>query len=290
MLLSSHPPRIKRARPLLGTYVSVEAGGVPVPEAHAAIDAAFAEMTLIHRLMSFHGFDSDVSRLNRSAWQRPVAVQTDTAEVLRWARDIAAASTGLFDVTVAVQLVASRLLPWPDDGCVPDGNASWRDIEVTADGYVRFHRPLWIDLGGIAKGYAVDRAVAVLQGCGIDRACVNAGGDLRVIGTGTEPVVLRAGMTDEVAVLEIENASVASSSGREAGRLGPHVHGRRRRHIGQDRFVSVVAEQCVVADALTKVVLAAGARSRDVLRHYGATAYLQNSFGAWYRIGLGAAA
>ena len=289
MLLSSHPPRIRRARPLLGTYVTVDVGAASGTDAHAAIDAAFAEIALLHRLMSFHAFDSDVSRLNRSAWHRPVAVDTRTADVLRWAREIAEASKGHFDVTVAPQLVAARLLPWPDDACFPDANACWRDIEVTADGDVRFQRPLWIDLGGIAKGYAVDCAVAALAERGIERGCVNAGGDLRVIGT-REPIALRSNMTHTVAVLEIEDASVASSSGRDFSARVPHLDGQRRQPVGHDCFVSVVAERCVVADALTKVVLAAGAGSHALLRAYRATAYLQNAVGAWQRIGLEAAA
>ncbi len=294
---SSPPPPTSRARPLLGTFVSVQVRGVPDCYAHSAIDAAFAEVELGHRLMSFHEFDSDVSRINREAWARDVQVHPWTAEVLRRAHAIAAASDGAFDVTVAAELVERGLLPRPDASRSPDAHASWRDIEVTAGGQVRFPRPLWIDLGGIAKGYAVDRAIERLQTFGVGRACVNAGGDLRTIG-GTERVALQPdpGASDTIPVIEIENASVASS-GRGSVRefrgdlqYGPHVDGRWRHTVGLNSFVSVVAERCVIADALTKVVLALGGRSGVLLQCYGATAYVRTASHPWRRFGAEEAA
>jgi hypothetical protein len=119
-----------------------------------------------------------------------------------------------------------------------------------------FAAPLWIDLGGIAKGYAVDRAMEKLRARGAVQACVNAGGDLSVHGPDSESVLLRTGQApgDVVPVLEIENAAVASSGFSTYRSLdpGPHIDGRSRRPTPAGRFVSVVADHCVVADALTK--------------------------------------
>jgi thiamine biosynthesis lipoprotein len=261
--------------------------------AHRAIDAAFEDMMLIHRRMSFHEASSDVSRLNRDAVDHPVVVHHHTLEVLRWARQIAAASRGGFDITVAPQLVAWGLLPSPKGRHRADPDGSWRDVELLADGRVRFHRPVWIDLGGIAKGYAVDCAIERLRTYDVAQACVNAGGDLRVLGPQPELVFLRPASRwhDAIPVVEIQSGSVASSSGHlgrrrhRKGFHGPHVHPVQRCPVGTHSFACVVAARCIVADALTKVALVQGRRSDDVLRRYAARAYIHSARHGWRTFG-----
>lgn len=287
---------MERARPLLGTFVSIKVGGLKEAAAHRVIDEGFAVVARIHALMSFHEADSDVSALNRSAAQRAVTVAPETYDVIRRGLEVAKASNGVFDFTVGAELAAWGFLPRPDGAPEPDPKASWRDIELLdgpRDGQrVRFHRPLWVDLGGIAKGYAVDYAVAKATALGAPQVCINAGGDLRVQGPTAERVALRTGLpSDTVPVVEIENGSLASSGGREHlkrhdGRLvGPHLHGARRAPVGTRSFVSVVAEDCIIADALTKVALARGLKAGPLLRRYGATAYLHNARHGWRVIG-----
>jgi FAD:protein FMN transferase len=286
---SSPPPAVERARPLLGTLVSLRVAGLADAAAHRAIDDAFDAIARVHRLMSFHLPASDVSRLNREAFHRPITVDAETEAVLRHAEAISAGSSGSFDVTVAAHLVDWGMLPAPENAPPPDAAASWRDIELLGQGRVRFHRPLWIDLGGIAKGYAVDRAIECLAQHGVAEASVNAGGDLRILGPKPERILLRAKLkaADRLPVLELANGSVASSTGRAEGarRRGPHVDGRRRRSVGRRSFACVVAPTCVLADALTKVVLAQGARSEPLLRRYGATAHLHSERTGWRSLG-----
>src|SRR5690349_3613722 len=86
---------IRRARPLLGTLVDIRIAADGAAAA-GAIDAAFAAVERVHRLMSFHAADSDLSRLNRSAHERPVRVDPWTFEVLSASRCIAAATGGAF--------------------------------------------------------------------------------------------------------------------------------------------------------------------------------------------------
>ncbi|PYM17175.1 MAG: hypothetical protein DMD81_10050 [Candidatus Rokuibacteriota bacterium] len=251
MRSSSLPSIVERARPLLGTYVAIRVSGVPESCAHGAIDAAFDQIALVHHRMSFHEAESDVSRLNENALRHAVQVHPRTYEVLRWAQQIAEASHGWFDVTVARHLVAWGVLPRPRSAYDPDPRASWRDIELRRDGAVRFHRPTWIDLGGIAKGYAVDRAVELLRASGVPQGCVNAGGDLRVFGPAAERVRLRTGsrVRGVVPVVDVENASIASSgrarrprsiaTGPEPAflvRRGGSLY--RRRRADQDRAVT----------------------------------------------------
>ena len=166
---------IERAQPLLGTLVTIGVRGTDDARAHFALDAAFAAVADVHRLMSFHEPASEVSRLNRDAARGAVRVDARTFEVLHLALGIAAATDGAFDISLAPQLVAQGLLPAPDGAAAPDPRASWRDIELIAPDAVAFHRALWIDLGGIAKGYAVDLAREALFGCGVERAIVSAG-------------------------------------------------------------------------------------------------------------------
>lgn len=287
-------PVIERAQPWLGTVVTIRVEGLPPSRAHAAIEAAFAEIATVHRLMSFHQADSDISRLNRGGSGRPVEVHPYTLEVLQWAMTISTYTKGCFDVSVGAELVEWEMLPPPAGAaCLPEG--CWRDIEIRPDGHVTFHRPVWIDVGGIAKGYAVDRAMECLRGRGATQAVVNAGGDIRVHGRESELIGLKLEFPmNPMPVLELADGSVASSSGhrqrrwRGNGFRGPHLHGVHRSPAPTDRFVSVLAERCVVADALTKVVMAEGRSSLEFLQAFGASAHLYDPGGGWQSLQGGA--
>ena len=292
---ASHTPsprtKIQRARPLLGTLVQIRTEGLEEADANAAISRGFAAIADVHRLMSFHEPGSDVSRLNRTAAAGPVAVDPRTYEVLVWAQTVAEASAGVFDISLGRKLVDWGFLPQPEGAPAPDAAATWRDIILEA-GQVRFLRPLWIDLGGIAKGFAVDQALAAMALPPDIQCCINAGGDLRAAGPAPESVRLRLpGPADMIPVIEIENASLASSSGKEHQReyqglpVVPHVDALTGDPAGRGFFVSVAALQCVMADALTKVVLACGEKSEPLLRRFGAMAYVYGGQGDGQRDG-----
>jgi thiamine biosynthesis lipoprotein len=273
--------RIERAKPLLGTTVSIRVHGLSEWDAHGAIDDAFAEIALVHRLMSFQESESEISRLNRDGFRQTQDVHPATFEVLLWARELAESSAGCFDITVASKLVAWGRLPAPESRYPPDAQASWRDVELKEDCCVRFRRPLWIDVSGIAKGYAVDRAIQTLKHHGGTQAAVNAGGDLSIYGPVPERVNLR---TDQISaasipVLEIQDAAVASS--RTTHLRGSHADPKTGEAVPADRFACVVAESCLVADALTKPVLILQEQSQELLRRYGARAYLHDPIRGW---------
>ena len=241
--------------------------------------------------MSFHRPHSDVSRLNAGALERAVTVDPDTFTVLRHALDMSRASDGAFDITVGGALVALRRLPQPPSRHLPDPAATWREIELIGPDSVRFHRPLWVDLGGIAKGYAVDcgiRRVATEEAIGW---CVNAGGDLRVSGPASRQVVLdnQLGDASLLAVVELRDASLASSGGLRSAppqaAAGPPIHGVTRASLDGNTFVSVVAAEAVIADALTKVVFAQPDRAAAALREFGATAYFHHPSTGWIEMG-----
>jgi len=262
--------------------------------AQNAINAGFETIEKIHKLMSFHEAESDLTALNTTAHQRPVSVHAYTYAVLESALAFARDSKGVFDPTVGYDLVKAGVLPRPNSMQEPDTSACWRDVELLPERYVRFHKPLWIDLGGIAKGFAVDKAVESLAAPPEVQLCVNAGGDLRVSGPAAELVRLDARIGDaEIPVLKIENGSIASSSGYARGgqaepqQAAAHLHGVRRTAVGERSFVSVLAEDCLSADALTKIVLALGPQADAFLWRCGATALLHNARDGWRTLGLG---
>jgi len=281
----------ERCKPLLGTFVSVRIQGLEPATAQAAITAAFVEVASIHRLMSYHQSDSDVSRLNREGHRQAVLVDWRTYEVLRRAAEFSSHSAGVFDVTVASHLVATKQLP-PGSERAPTSGASWQDIELLADGRIRFLRPLWIDLGGIAKGFAVDRAIELLRAFTPAQACVNAGGDLRVLGSSTEQVRLMDGRVRSTVapMVELTNGSVASSGAALDGDRNPelppntHIDGQTRLATRAGRFVTVLAPTCIVADALTKVVMARGLAARRVLQQFTARALFHDSHAGWSEV------
>ncbi|MEZ5458282.1 MAG: FAD:protein FMN transferase [Steroidobacteraceae bacterium] len=287
--------RIERARPGLGTLVRIGVEGCEPPIADRAIDAAFAEIDRLHALLGFHDAGSDVSRLNRmAAVGVPTRVDRDTVVALQHAMQVAQASDGAFDITIAPEAVMAGRLPRPDGAPAPDPAARWTDVRVIDDQHVVFDRPLWIDLGGIAKGLAVDRAFAALQrACAGLQRCnlrVDAGGDLRVAGAPSQRVWLDVPghAADSVPQIDIQDASLASSGPlrHRPTAVDAHWDGRTRAATRTDAFAAVVAAECVIADALTKVVLARGAASHAALCHFGATAWLHLPGKGWQSLGV----
>jgi thiamine biosynthesis lipoprotein len=285
---------LRRMRPALGTLVELRIEGLDAARAARACEQAFAEIATIHRLMSFHESGSDLGRLHRASAGTPVRVDARTYDVLDQALCIAAATQGRFDPTVAAQQVARGLLPRPLSPWSPDPAARWHDIELAGRCRVRFARPLWIDLGGIAKGYAVDRAVEILVAAGATQVCVNAGGDIRVAGPRSETINLRthAGIV-ALPALEIADAAVATSAGpfhSADGRAAAiHVNGCTRRPVGARRVVSVVASRCVVADSLTKVIMAGDSHvALQALEQFDAQARVHVSGQGWSPAGAAA--
>ena len=281
------PPAWREStRPGLGTFVTI---GLEPPGGRAAADAllgqAFEIIERVQALMSFHSGGSDLARLNAAAAGEVIRVDPETFAVLQLAATVSRASAGVFDVTVAPALVAAGRLPVPP-GAPPDPSARWSDLEPDPPDGIRLRRRLWVDLGGIAKGHAVDMAAAFLEQAGVAAFRINAGGDLRV-GSQLERVTLA--VPDLVApsqpVIELREGSLASSAVDPVP--GVHLDGRDHRAPRAGRFVSVVAPRCAVADALTKVVLAQGAAAAPILAGFGATAYLYAPGADWQVIGTG---
>jgi thiamine biosynthesis lipoprotein len=166
----------------------------------------------------------------------------------------------------------------PADGVAP-GTLPFEDAFVLRGSELRLRAPVWLDLGGIAKGYAVDRAVAALRRAGLAAGAVNAGGDLRVFGAQEETVFVRspfdAGALWPVAALR-DAACATSASGAVAAR------GARGVRAAAPRSVTVFAPTACAADALTKVVWLRGQDALGLLRRARARAFVvADDGGTW---------
>jgi thiamine biosynthesis lipoprotein len=219
---------LRRARPLLGTLVEV---GVP-EGCGDAIERAFGVIEKVQQLMSVHDAKSDVSRLHDAPADAEVLIHPWTGEVLALAAQLGMQTGGLFDVA--------------------RGSGQWSYRGTNGQACAVRHAPSCrLDLGGIAKGWAVDKAIDAVLASGVSAVWINAGGDLRCQGV-TVPVVLR----DELAGgtrpwLQLSDGAVATSWFAPGGRVS--LHGRQGAS-----HVSVAAPLCAVADALTKVVAQVG--------------------------------
>jgi thiamine biosynthesis lipoprotein len=243
--------------------------------------------------MSFHDPASDVSRLNRQAAAGVIAVDPWTFQVLEAAIELHRRTAGIFDVGVAPALQRAGLLPSPKPSPkrarphdrVPDLDDP---IELLPGCRVRFRDvQVAIDLGGIAKGFAVDRALNILREHGLTQGLVNAGGDLAMFGSAPEPVFIRHPLEAHQLICHVRLANEAlASSGScldlfEASNVARHaiIDPRTQAPPPAITGASVRAPSCLMADALTKVVMIQGEDSAALLDRYHASALVVSSTG-----------
>jgi FAD:protein FMN transferase len=204
--------------------------------------------------------------------------------VLAIAQRLFRESDGAFDVTIAPVLARRGLLP--SRAARPYAQSGRMDALRLLDGS-RVHAdvPLALDLGGIAKGFAVDRAIDALRAAGATCGIVNAGGDLRVFGDDHWlPVRIRhpAAPGATLQPFALRDAAVATSGDYFRAGRSALVDPRSRRGASQPlpASITVVASTCVMADALTKIVALRPAGSAAILADYGAHAFTLSRDGA----------
>lgn len=240
--------RQRRCRPWLGTFVEIEA------DCAVAIEAAFKAVARVHLLMSAHEPDSELSRLNRSTGGAPVRLSQDTRTVLDRALFWARQSDGAFDpVAAGHNAVARGDIPLHDGQRALDPSADFEALMMEEE-FARLDRIGCIDLGGIAKGHAVDVAVAALRKVGMTDGMVNAGGDLFAFGEPRRVVVPDPMNGAARFTLMLRDRAVATSAGQrgDGGLDFAHLPRRRADHVS----VTVEAPRAIDADALTKIAFA----------------------------------
>jgi thiamine biosynthesis lipoprotein len=243
----------RRCRPLLGTFVEVSLWGASVPTLRQSTEHAYRAIDAVVASMSFHDQGSELSRLNRTPVGEWINASEALREVLSVALDLQIRSHGQFNV--------ARSASW--------GDLCGAGFEISGD-RVRRILPVMIDLGGIAKGYAVDCAVReIRRSCRGISGVVNAGGDIQVFGRRGQQVHVRSGnaLRPRLRVVKLKNGAIATSSSGSS----LYIDIRNRRSLRTAKTATAFADRCVIADALTKVALFMSKReAAEIAAHYDA--------------------
>jgi FAD:protein FMN transferase len=263
--------------------IQVEPGS---PSAAGAIEAAIAEVHRIERKYSRYRDDSVVSQVNRAAGSaKAIELDTETCDLIDFAASACAASDAAFDLTTGVLHRA-----WDfRGGRVPSPEALAALMPLVGWSKVDWRRPalrlplagMELDLGGIGKEYAVDRAATLLAEAGVGAALVNLGGDLRAVGRRQDGQPWRFGIAHPrkadavVASIPLHEGALATSGDYERFF---EIEGRRYCHILDPRSgwpvqgwqsISVVAPACLAAGTITTLAMLLGEQALPFLRSQG---------------------
>jgi thiamine biosynthesis lipoprotein len=263
----------------MGTIVEMKIWTRDDEKARAAIDAAFDELSRLERLMTTWSPESDVSKVNAAAGVAPVAVSPETFEVVERAQRYSALSGGAFDITF---YALHGLWKFDQDleAKLPDplelkrrlAFVDYRKLRLDPAKRTLFltEKGMGIGLGGIAKGYAVDRATAVIRRAGFDDCIVQAGGDLMLSGSKSGKP-WQAGIRDPrssrdeyFAVAPITNHAFSTAGDYERTFFlgGKRYHHIIDPHTGYPataaRSVTIYAPDATTADGLDDAVLILG--------------------------------
>lgn len=264
----------------MGTELRVTVWTVDDARAVAGVSAVFNEFDRLDAMMSVWKDGSDILRLNAAAGEHPVPVSPETREVLRIAHQISEQTGGTFDVTFAALSGLWKFDYQDKDNSVPDRKeidkrlplVNYRDVvvdESTGTAMLR-RKGMRVNLGGIGKGYAVDRAVDIMKRGGLHDFMIQAGGDMYVAGMrGDRPWRLGIrdprGPADRIfAALDLTDGTFSTSGDYERFFMknGVRYHHIIDLRVGEParlcRSVTLVTERAVVADALAKGVFILG--------------------------------
>jgi FAD:protein FMN transferase len=266
---------ITRSEPIMGTRCTVELWSEDKARGEAAIASVFDDMRRIDRLMSTWKEDTEISKVNREAGHRAVSISPELFGLLQESVKYSELTQGAFDITYASvgYLYDFKKGVHPDQKAIEAAlpGINWRQMVLDpARNTVFFKRPgMRIDLGGIAKGYSVDRGIEILRQAGITRAMVNSGGDTRILGDrfGKPWVVgVRDPDHEGKVFLRLPLTDTAFSTSGDYERYFDE-DGKRFHHIidpktgdsaRRCRSVTVIAATATRTDALTKSVFIMG--------------------------------
>ncbi len=265
----------EREAAIMGTRIAVEVWHEDAAAAAGAIDAVIAEMHRIDALMSHYKPESQLSRVNREAATAPVPVDRELLDLVARSLEFSDLTGGAFDISYASvgYLYEYREHRRPTDAEIEAAlpSVNWRLIEVDRQAStIRFHRPgMRIDLGGIAKGHAVDRGIAILQQRGIAHGNVTAGGDSRILGDRRgRPWIVGIRHPDDpervIARIPLEDAAISTSGDYERyfdedGVRHHHIiDPRTGRSAAGVRSVTVIGPEAILTDGLSTSLFVLG--------------------------------
>jgi thiamine biosynthesis lipoprotein len=263
---------------VMGTEGRLEAVAPDEAAARRMFEAALPQLRIVEQLMSTYRPDSDVSRLNQLGAQRPVVLSEHTLAVMRKSVEVSRLTGGAFDVTYAPLRTfwrrAQQEARMPDQEAVDGALAAvgWGRLVIEGDRVGFTVEGMEVDLGGIAKGYAIDLAAVALQGAGASAGIVDIGGDLRLFGApeagGNWRIrIQRPPGVEEEWTLDLSACGVATSGdyarwfsiGDE--RFSHIVDPRTGRPAAGMASVTVTAPDAMTADALATALSVMGAEA-----------------------------
>ena len=273
------PGLVERTHVTMGSELQISAWTADETASVDAFEQVFGEFDRLDRLMSVWKPGSDVERINAAAGDHPVDVSPEVLDVLRTARQVSDWTGGKFDVTFGA-LSGLWKFDHDQDNRIPDRRAVEARLPLVDYRALRIDEPagtaylsrkgMRVHLGGIGKGYAIDRAVDILRARGLRNFMIQAGGDMYVSGNrGDRPwrVAIRdpRGPADRAfAALDLTDGTFSTSGDYE--RFFMH-DGRRYHHIidpdlGEparaSRSVTIIASRAMLADALSTGVFILG--------------------------------
>ncbi len=272
---------------LLGTQIDFKAMCAEVVACKKAFYAGFQEMERIMALLGSHKPESEISKINRHSGLKPVKVSYETFSIVKRAVAYSAEFHGAFDVTIGpvTELWGFNsdrevTIPRQDTLQMLLPLVNYRQVVLSETDTTVFltRRGMRLDLGGIAKGYAIDRAAAVLKNHGLSHFLINAGGDIYACGYKWQDEPWLLGIQhprkpqELLATFEVHDMAVATSGDYERYRI---IDGKRYHHILNPatgfpsrmcESVSVFARSAEEADALATCLFVLGyEKAPDIL-------------------------
>jgi thiamine biosynthesis lipoprotein len=281
-------------RPVMGTFAHIIAIAPSSHTANKSIEDAFQQLRIVETLMSYHRDDSELANINRNAFKAPVKVSSQTFEVIQKAIEFSKLSDGAFDITVGPLMdlwrSAAETNSVPTDAKLAEVRAKVGYEKVILDANqmsIRFAvEGMKLDLGGIAKGYGIDKAVEAMTNCGSTGGLVDVGGNIRCFGrppkgkthwliglqdpnvkseTQNPKSEIPIDTGKPLLILKFTDAAVATSGHYRRFVL---IQGKRYSHIidtktgsSSDKLASatIIAKDAITADALSTAVIVLGA-------------------------------
>ncbi|MFB3148762.1 MAG: FAD:protein FMN transferase [Thermodesulfobacteriota bacterium] len=206
---------IERVQLQMGTYARVLIYGGNNKD----VDAAFSEIKKLDNLLSDYNPKSEISEINNMAGEKAVKVNPQVIEVLEIAKNIASETGGVFDPTIGALTIGVYRFGRESDDEPNIENidkakslVNYKDLIIEGDSVYLKRKGMMIDLGGIGKGYAVEKAVTVLKERGIKRGVVSLSGDLKVFGNEMEIAIKNPGSPGAIATFTTRGDNLAIST------------------------------------------------------------------------------
>lgn len=259
----------------MGTRIAVELWDDDANKADKAMEAVLDEMRRVDALMSHYKPESQLSQINQRGGQGPVRVDAELALLIDRAGKLSELTDGAFDITYAsvgyLYDYRAHIRPTDEQISAGLGAVNWRHVIVDLQAStVRYTQPgVRIDLGGIAKGYAVDRAIAILRSLGVEHASVTAGGDTMIIGDRFgRPWIIGIRHPDDpekvIARIPMVDAAISTSGDYERyfdddGQRYHHIiNPHTGKSAGEVRSVTIIGPDATTTDGLSTSVFVMG--------------------------------